>query len=87
MPVGRPVVADDFLPRAEHVWLTVDNERTPGLLLGWKQHNGHWQGLIASAHQDGDEDAVLRQGWLDAGLIERLPTKAGDSMSAPPGRG
>lgn len=65
--------------RAEHVWVSLtgrwDEDRSPGLLLGWRQREGQgWEGWVISAEPSpvpGSEGTV-RQSWVPASAIRPI---------------
>lgn len=67
--------------RAEHVWVSYtgrwDEDRAPGLLLGWRQREGRgWEGWVISAEQapPGKTEGMVRQGWVPASAIRPVQT-------------
>lgn len=62
--------------RAEHVWVSLtgrwDEDRSPGLLLGWRQREGKgWEGWVISAEPSrvAGAEGMARQSWVPASAI------------------
>jgi hypothetical protein len=55
---SRPVAG------SRHCWVSDEGAQYPGLLLEWRQQEGHWQGLVAFVRAD-DTGFALVQAWLD----------------------
>lgn len=64
-----------MVPRSEHVWVTDvqvwGDRQCAGLLLGWRQRKGQWEGWVITA-QVGPQDSgpFVRQGWVRAESIK-----------------
>jgi hypothetical protein len=57
-------------PVLRHVYVTDRHGRLPGLLFGWRNIAGEWEGRVMHAVLE-DGEWMLVEEWLPAGLLDQ----------------
>jgi hypothetical protein len=56
-------------PNIKHVWVTVDGDRVPGLLLSWRHTATGWHGRVVRPVLE-SSGWMLAEDWLPASDLE-----------------